>query len=668
MATESSEGYNGHKIWDNQVATDNFALVQEYSPYAHPWRSNAMKLEDARFGRQYSRGETEQLLAFRQAPLPISISTAISDTADALQVSAKPTVSVSPIIHPYNDAYTQQSQQVAGVFKHLIQKDWYDSLGGLQYDRAIFDRTTVGHGLLYAAPRMEFGEFSVDVKNINWKYYFPDPAAKNPLYDDSDNQLYAMPISKKAAYRFVQSIEPDLTYEQFLEDWGKGGGFVKAFPEEDRTFGRKTKDSLLFCQRLTIESDYSYVIIPQKASYNQGDIDSISYRTSSQITEGLKAEEREGLIKIKPVRKMYLTEYTSIGSLGYKIVYPIDTYNIVPIQYDHRGTPYPYSLMWQLYPLQRALNKFVMSSILNMALLNTTKVLAEEDSIVNEDSWIQSASMPNAILKYRLNVPGVSKPPDIVRPTPMDAAFLQMPQFMIKMMEYVSSIYGIMQGNTEGAPSVFSTVASLQSAGGQKIKRRQAHADASLSTLGSVIGKFYKEYAPMNGFSYRENEKGEEEIVKYNELKVDKTNIKKPKVSVNPENDLRKGFRKVRFISTGSMGYESATEAAMLTNLATQLKLPGLVPAILERMNIPGLKDITDSMDENKQLKASNEQLQEMASKLEKETEKKNNQLFQMAVNLKGATAKGNFDVELQKFKDNPMEYMKKAFTMQGED
>jgi len=666
MATKPSKGYNGHKHWSNEVGTDNFTLLQEYTPYAQPWRSNAMKLEDARFGRQYSRSETQQLLAFRQAPLPISISTAISDTADALQVSAKPTVNVSPIIYPYNDLYTEQSQKVAAVFKHLIQKDWYDSLGGLQYDRAIFDRTTVGHGLLYAAPRMEFGEFSVDVKNINWKYFFPDPSSKNPLYDDSENMVYAMPISKKAAYRFVQSIEPDLTYDEFLKNWGDGGGFAKAFPEEDKTFGNRKKDSLLFCQRLTIETDFSYVIIPQKANFNQSGLDDISYRTSSMITEGLKSDRDAGLIKIEPIRKMYLTEYTSVGSLGYKIVYPISRYNIVPIQYDHRGNPFPYSLMWQLYPLQRALNKFVMSSILNMALLNTTKVLAEEDSIINENDWMSSASMPNAILKYRLNVPGVSTPPVIVKPTPMDAAFLQMPQFLIKTMEYVSGINGIMQGHTEGAPDTFSTVASLQSAGGQKIKRRQSHADASLSVIGSVIGEFYKEYAPFNGFSYREKDDGTEDIVKYNELKVNRTDVG-GKISVNPDNDLRKGFRKVRFTSTGSMGYESATEAALLTNLATQLKLPGLVPSILERINIPGLKEIKDSLDENKQLRASNEQLQEMAQKLEKETNLKNNQLFQMAVNLKGAVAKGNFDVELQKFKDNPMDYMEKAFKHQGE-
>ena len=142
----------------------------------------------------------------------------------------------------------------------------------------------------------------------------------------------------------------------------------------------------------------------------------------------------------------------------------------------------------------------------------------------------------------------------------------------------------------------------------------------------------------------------------------------KTTVMVNPENDLRKGFRKVRFVSTGSMGYESATEAAMLTQLATQLKLPGLVPAILDRMNIPGIKEMSDNLDENKQLQASNQQLQEAAQELEKSNKMREAQIFQLVKSLEGAKAKGKMDVELEKFKNDPMGYMEKAMTQQGED
>jgi hypothetical protein len=664
--------YDGRKDWKDEHAARNQEVFLDYRSYAIPWRTNALKMENARYGRQFSQAEMNQLLVFRQAPLPISVSTAICDTADALMLSSNPVVNVSPIVYPYNDEKSQNSRAVANKFRHLIQKSWYDSLGGLQYDRATFDRSSVGNGFLYAIPRSEFGEFSVDVKHISWRYFFPDPSSIDPLYTDMDNMVYALHITNKSAYKFVQSIEPDLTYEQFKESWGTGSSSGYGSFEEDPVYRRplKSSDYMLFIQRLTLERDTSYLIIPQSDEFRAGQ-GSLRYRTSTQMTPELKSLELQGHIKIKPVTRIFLTEYTSVGSLGYKIVYPISNYNIVPIQHDHRGTPYPYSLMWYLYPLQRALNKFIMSSVLNMALLNTTKVLAEENSIIDMNEWTTSASQPNAILQYRLPVPGVSKPPEIVKPTPMDNAFLVMPQYLTRMMEYVSGIYATMQGNPQDSPDVFSTVASLQSAGGQKIKRRQASADASLSKLGQVVGEFYKEYAPMNGFSSSFNEgTGEEEIIKFNELQSKVEMEKgKPKVrtTVNPESDLRQGFKQVRFTSTGSMGYESGTEAAMLTTLATQLKIPGLVPAILERINISGMDKVLENIDEVKNLQGENEQLQNITAELEKKNKQIEGQVRSLGIGLERARAKGQLDVELVKFQKDPMGYMEASMNNQGE-
>lgn len=665
------ETLHRNREWKSSIAQENLGAYLEYRNHSFPWRENSAKLEDARFGRQFSPSEMEQLLIFRQAPLPISVSTAICDTADALHVSAKPTISVSPIINPYDETKSTQSREVAGIYKHLIQKAWFDAMGGLQYDKAVFDRTTVGHGLLYAVPRMEFGEFKVDVKNISWKYFYPDPSSVDPLYTDADAMVYSMPITRKSAYKFVHSIEPDLSYEDFEKDFAKGASVSSAFFEEDPIYRRpmQSQNFLHFIQRLTIEDDYSYLIIPK----GEGQIGKagVTYRTSTMITDDLKAAEAKGEIEIRRRHELFLAEYTSIGNYGYKIVYPIRNYNIVPIQHDHRGTPYPYSLMWYLYPLQRALNKFIMSSILNMSLLNTTKVMAEENSIIDMNEWTMNASQPNAILRYRVPIPGYSKAPEIIKPSPMDAAFLVMPQYITKMMEYISGIYATLQGNPQDSPDVFSTVASLQSAGGQKIKRRQALADASLSQLGKVIGEFYKEYAPMNGYSFTyDPQTGQEDIVKYNELQ---TNIDKdedgtpvPKIIVNPSNDLRTGFKDVRFISTGSMGYESATEAAMLTTLATQLSVPDLIPAILERINIPGLEGIQESIKNRTDLTGQLEQAQKITQALESDVKKKNDQLEQFVLRLKGSEHKGKMDVELQKFKDNPEQYIRNSLNYQG--
>lgn len=658
--------------WEDSIASENKKVLAEHRTYAHSWRSNAIKLEDARYGRQFSAAEEKELLAFRQAPLPISISTAICDTADAMTLSGKPTVHVSPIIVPRNQQATDLSKEVALKFRHLIQKAWFDSLGNLQFDRAVNDVSNVGHGILYAIPRSEFGEFKVDVKHLSWRYFFPDPSCQNIFYEDADNHVYAMPITKKAAFRFVKSIEPDMTLELFDEHFTEDGEAEKVF-EEDPVLHRRMKpgEDTLFVQRLSLEEETSYLIIPKAGTVSPED--GYEYRHALKITDQMKKDRAEGKIKIEKVTKVYLVEYTSIGNYGYKVVYPISSYNLIPLTFDHRDSPFPYSRMWFLYPLQRALNKFITSSILSMSLMNSLRVMAEEGSIINMKDWTTHSSVPGVILRYRLPTPGFSEKPEVIEPRPLNEAHLILPRYITSMMEYVSGIYGTMMGNPEGSPDVFSTVASLQSAGGLKIKRRLGHVDAQLSKLGRVMGEFYKEFAPLNGYSSSFNsEKNEEEVVEYNiieleEVGTDKDGVPKFQASVDPGTDLRKGFKTVRFTTQGSSGYEAATEAAMLTNLATQLKQPALIPLILERVGIEGVGDLAKNMDSMKQLEGQNQQLQEVVQQLEGKNKTLENQIFTLVRTLEGAKAKGKFDVELEKFKKDPMGYLEQAANMQGE-
>ena len=181
-----SESYKGRKNWKSSIASDNYATLKDYQGKATKWRSNAILMEDARYGKQFSSAERKELLAFRQAPLPINISSAICDTAEAMTLSARSIVHVAPLINPYDKEYTEISKNVAGIYKFLLKKSWHDSLGALQFDKAITDSTNVGHGLMYVSPKSEYGEFSVEMKHLSWRYFFPDPSSKGSFYEDSD--------------------------------------------------------------------------------------------------------------------------------------------------------------------------------------------------------------------------------------------------------------------------------------------------------------------------------------------------------------------------------------------------------------------------------------------------------------------------------------------------
>lgn len=674
---DENKSFQGKKQWKNSVAEENERYLKEYSSHANVWRKNAIKMEDARYARQFSVAEHKEILKFRQAPLPISVVTAICDTADAMAVSAKPSVHVAPIIKPFDEKWTQHSRNVAQKFGHLIKKSWYDSLGGLQFDGVVKDHTNVGHGFFYASPKSEFGEFSVDISKLSWRYTFVDPGAIDPLYDDAEATVYAVPISNSSAWQYVKSIEPDLTKKQFDENFKANASAVLTEFDEDPVYGRIYKGSnyLMMIVRSGIEEQTVYHAIPKNREsaiqLNRQDDQKLSFRTYTEKTDYLEKLEADGLIELKKDRKMFLTENISIGALGFTNVYPIKNRNIIPLVYDHRESPYPYSRMWYLYPLQRAINKFIMSSILNMSLLNATRVIAEENSIVNLKEWTTQGAVPNSILRYRLPTPGYSKPPDVIEPTPIGEAWLTMPKYLTYMAEYISGIFGLSQGDPSNAPDTFSTVASLQSAGSLKIKRRMAMADHTLSKLGEVTGELYKEYSPLNGFSVDYSPEQGEEVMMYNLLKEEITEDEegdvKANITVDPDTDLRTGFRKVRFTSEGSSGYEAANETALLSNLAMQLKEPGLLPFILERMNIANVDDVIKAIGREDNLESAVQQLEKANQDVTQQLKVRENQIFQLSKSLEAAKVKGQLDKELERFKSNPMSYLQKAETNQGE-
>lgn len=634
------------KNWSENIALENYKHWKEYSEYRSSWERDALKFDDFRYGSHFSKAEERQLLLFKQAPLPISITTAICDTAEALMVSSKPVVKVAPIINPFNDRLTNISKKVSQIYNFLIKKSWYDSLGNLQHDRVVRDYTNVGHGLYYIVPKNENGQFSVDIKHLPWRYYYPDPQAKDPFYRDADAHIIYMELSPKAAYRFVKRFETKLTYKQFEKDWIKHDKATIRRVVPAGKYGPQGKllENVRFVQKLTLEEQTVYIAIPKNKDVNTQQVE-IKYKTYTEMTPELEQMQREGKVTIKKERKMYLTEYTSVGGLGYKEVYPITSPNIVPLVYDHRDSPYPIGRIWYLYPLQRAINKFIMIAILNGTLMNATRVIAEDNSIVNLDEWKQNASMPGAILRYTLPVPGYSKAPQMIEAKPLGESWLAMPQYLTHIMEYISGIFGTMMGDATNAPNVFSTVATLQSAAGIKIKRRLAQADASLSIVGNVTAQFYREYAPINGYSTMIDENGEQtEPQVYNRVRV-KPGSDGKDIEIDPNTDLSVGFNEVRFTSQSSSGYESATEAALLTNLATQLKVKEILPLILKRLNIADVDKIMKNIDTVNVQSSTIEQLQKQVKELEGQTKILANQVTQKAFEL----SKAQFDSKLTK-------------------
>ena len=185
------------KIWKKEIADSNVALLKDYATRSYRWRYNASLLENARYGKIYSREEYSQMIALRIAPVTLNIATAIVETAEALALNIKPTPKVAPLMFPFNPAKQENSRKIAQLYEFLITKDFQESFGSLQLDRIVRDQSNTGRGTAQIIPVFENGEFYTKFVRLPWRYYFPDPASIDEFYQDADAHIYAFPIFKK---------------------------------------------------------------------------------------------------------------------------------------------------------------------------------------------------------------------------------------------------------------------------------------------------------------------------------------------------------------------------------------------------------------------------------------------------------------------------------------
>jgi hypothetical protein len=624
------------------IANDNFK--EFYTPYKQhrlSWFRDANKFDNFRYNQHFTDTEVNELLKFRQAPIPIGMTAAICDTAEAMFTASDPTPRVIPVPYPEDDERHKIAKAVAYRYDAALKQTWRDSFGSLQFDKVIRDYNNTGLGFHYLVPRMEFGQFSVDYKHLPWYHVYVDYTSKDILFRDADAILVSFVMSLKQAWKLARTVQPDLSFDDFKKDWWSSN-FIDVPTDYYQTrYSQHTyipQEVMRFITRMTMEQQNVHLIVPRDK--NSG----IENHVVMTLTDEIKQLYNDEKIWIVDKKGDYLTEYTSLGSYGWKKTYPVKHYNVIPAIYDHRESPFPFGRVWYIYPIQRALNKFIALSILNASLSNSLKFFAEQGSILDIEKVQDYGSIPGVFIQWRRTTAD-AKPPQAVAPVPLSDAFLQFPKFLIYIMEYVSGISSVMSGDSKNSPDVFSTVAALQSAGGLKITRRLRNLQASMSQLGKVVAEFYKEYAPPDG-QIVNVEKSKVSSIAYNTLQV-----KDGKPGYVPETDLSVGFHNVEFVIEASKGFQAATEAAMLTNLATQLKVQELVPLILDRLNIADADKVVESIKQRTDMVAKMQQQEQALEKLQKDNEGMQKQIMTQIKDLVYSDAKGKAGRVLERFR-----------------
>lgn len=602
----------------------NKKVYQEYRTARLPRYKDMVDNDNFYHGVHYDENERNEIIAKGQAPLNINVTYAIVKQIIALLTSESPTWRVTPL--------GDTDKQYAYLMSQILDGTWYTSRGNRKYTQIVKDASVVGVGYGMANPTFNKA-FGVEIKHLPYHQVYPSQNVREFDFSDAENIILSVILSWKQASQLLGISEEQI--EKVTE------GDV-TFAEEERNLRyvryitpTSTQKRCRVIQRLTLENETVYVIKPKGGTTQSQKI----YFQKDEFLEKLIAK---GAIEVKEETRKILVKYISVGSHCQKIKVPIDTYNIVPFIDEFTGNPWCLGTVDFLYGLQRALNKYVLLSLLNATLSNNMKVMAPK-GVVNKQEFEDNYSTPGYLLEYDW-IEGMP-PPKEINPSPMSSEFFAMPKQIISIMEYITGIYGIMQGNPEGAPRTSSGLQSLQNYGGQKVKLLARNMDDALAALGNVTINLYQNYAPYNQtLTYFDERLKEETQVKYNQVKVKDGNIE-------IENDLSVGSFHTRVTTQQNFGSERQDKANALMNLASQTKSPALIRPILKLVDIPEADAIADSLDAVQQGQQQIEQLQQQLDRVNQVNTQLQNQILQKSQQMSMTEFDANLKVLYNKIK-----------------
>ncbi|MEM3020503.1 MAG: hypothetical protein QW194_04230 [Candidatus Micrarchaeaceae archaeon] len=587
---------SGFQVCSENDAKINADVFREYDSARLPRYADMVENDNFYHGEQFTEEQERAIVAFSQSPLSINVTYSIIKQMISLLTSERPTWDVDPV----SDA----DKNVAYLMRELLNATWYISRADRHLEQAIKSALITGVGYTAINPIILDGRFFVDFRYVPYHDVYVSPNARDFLFTDAENIVISKYVSLKQAATIL-----DLSLKEVeeigvsaTEEFDVGSDVTR--PRIRYQTSLEGHKSVRIIQRLTLERTKFYVVRPA-IGVSAG---LMSRRIYFELPESVIRAKASGLVTVDEVEADILAKYISLGRYCQKYYIPITSYNIVPYTSEFNGTPYALSPVDFLRPLQKALNKFVMLAIMNGLLTNGSKVIAPANTI-DKDYFEQNWSLPSALIEYqwREGMPS----PQIINPPSLPAQFFEMPRMMIQIMEYITGIFGIVQGNPQGAPRTASGLISLQNFGGQKVRSIGRNIEDSLSHAGDIAIQLWQNYAPYNGsIAYRNPDKNDFVSIKYNTINTSGTG------SLLVENDLSAGRYHVRCLIRPNYGSEREAKLNILTNLAAQTRSTVLIKPILKLADIPELDEVLRALDEMAQAKATIEQLQGQVKRL----------------------------------------------------
>lgn len=346
----------------------------------------------------------------------------------------------------------------------------------------------------------------------------------------------------------------------------------------------------------------------------------------TMILENGEEKTTEEISKIKQKRVVRTMQ------IGKRIVeteiLPTDQYPIHHFCFSHFRSPNrTFGITHYIKDIVKAMNKFWALMIYEYQLSGHGKWLVAESSVTDPNDFERKAAIPGAVLTYTAD-PSLQNGgrPEPVQAQPLNQGATQLLTMLLQLAEYVTGIFGVMQGNAEAAPATMGATQSLQSFGTQRIKLQARTIETTLSDLSYSTIKFLQKYCPQDVLAKTIDSDGngeEGELLDINEL----TKFK------------------CRTMLAQNLPTSRQMAATLLSTLAGQTTDPQVQQLLtqysMKFLDIQEGDEISGQLDVIKQMQSQLQQAQEQNKNLEGQLKAATNNLAQKDVAMAAEKAKG---------------------------
>lgn len=525
---------------------------------------------------QYTRSQVDQITKYT-TPVSTKFCFAIVENMLAYLTGTKP--------YPKIISAEASVSNEAEIFEKLFKATWYESKGTDKITYIQRDALTTGSGFAMVRKSNSFKESTTNViiEYIPQKHVLVDPETRDWTFEDAEYIIYwNIDRRSRLESKYGITIPKDMVDEEFFfgmdtdmaNDYMANIDFL-----DDKTdyllewtlFQKEIKDvfvcsnqytglrdlivtkrpesiniphpekAVLKAKLLMLEQEVTRLeTMPSEESERE-----VVRQEIEQIQQAMEfiAKEMQKLPEVIAAYRVITTDgRTQIATevnrnkitrvketllVGTKKIYQAiretSKYPIRHLPFIWANNPNKrYGIIHFIKDINDMMNKYLQEIMYDVSTNAHRKGFLWEGTVIEPDQFENDFSSPNAFVTLRPNpILGDKSTPILIEPSPLSGTLQHMLAYFKDLIEYITGIWGVLQGNPQGAPSTASGIQTLQSFGTQRIKTYARTLENFLSDLAEVTINYLQAYCPRNKIIKYFDENGDGQEIVLTEVTLD---------------------------------------------------------------------------------------------------------------------------------------------------